>query len=89
MTIHLVVPNAMFERTWGARPFTMAITAAICVPPAMMTGMLSAAPATTPAAAGIIGSPTACTAFNGSAFICSLLNGELEMPSWTIFSLRE
>ncbi len=67
LTIHLVVPIATFPKTSGRNTFNIAKIATICVPPAIKTGTSSAAPATNPANAAIIGSPTTETALKGSS----------------------
>ncbi len=57
--------------------------------PARMTGTFRAAPTIRPAAAGIIGSPTAAIASMASFFICSMVDLDLDMPSLAMLDLRE
>ncbi len=85
--IHLVVPRARLSSTVSSMDLMIASTAAIWVPPAMRTGMLSAAPAMRPAAGAIMGSPTACTAAMASFFNASGLRPLAAMPSATTCAL--
>jgi len=87
--IHLVVPRATFLRAELSMPFTTARTAAIWVPPAMMTGTDSAAPATRPAAGAIMGSPTASMAAMGSFLNPSFPTPLAFRPSCTTWFFSE
>src|SRR5512138_3387551 len=87
-TIHLVVPMATLLRMFGFIAFIIARIAVIWVPPAIIIGTFSAAPRTSPANAGIMGSPTQFTAPIGSFFRDPCFMPSEFRPASTVLILR-